>query len=146
MIDLKTYAVVREIALQTGSLETKYRTADGRFIVDSRMLRNAGIPADSEGIEEVTQAKARELIRKGGYQMGDITEEAGDDSSGEQTAEEAGESSSGEQAAEEVGESSLEEETEEEVSESVSGEQTAEKDNDNDNENVNETEDYGDNQ
>lgn len=75
MIDLKTYVVTREIALQIGDLETKYRTADGCFIVDSRMLKGAGISPDADGVEEVSKAIAKELIRKGGYQRGDIEED-----------------------------------------------------------------------
>lgn len=56
-----TAAVARRISARL------YRTADGHYVADGRLLSQAGISPDDAGIEEVTREEALTLIARGGY-------------------------------------------------------------------------------
>ena len=75
-IDSKNYVVTREVALRAGSIENKYRTADGRFILDTRSLQSIRLTSEEyvtgiEGIELISLQEAEEMIAAGGFLMGD---------------------------------------------------------------------------
>ena len=75
-IDSKNYVVTREVALRAGSIENKYRTADGRFILDTRSLQGIRLTSEEyvtgiEGIELISLQEAEEMIAAGGFLMGD---------------------------------------------------------------------------
>ena len=81
MIDVQNYVVTREIALRTGDIRFKYRTEDGRFIVDNRTLAKIRFTSDEivnglDGVEKITEEEAKTLIARGGYKMGDIEEDS----------------------------------------------------------------------
>lgn len=129
--------VIRDVALRTGEIQYKYRTADGRFIVDARTLSRIRFTSEEiinglQGIEKITHEEAETLIAKNNYQMGDdveaetvgvtkidapVAEEVEETSSSssekEEVVEDAQSSSSEEEQTEEETEESSEEETEE---------------------------------
>ena len=79
MLESQNYLVAREVALRTGSIQYKYRTEDGRFIVDYRTLSRIRLTGDEllnglKGVEAITKDEAKTLIAKGGYKMGDSEE------------------------------------------------------------------------
>lgn len=83
MVDVQNYVVTREIALRTGDIRFKYRTKDGRFIVDNRTLAKIRFTSDEivnglNGVEKITEEEAKTLIARGGYKMGDAEEDAVD--------------------------------------------------------------------
>ena len=102
MVDVQNYVVTREVALRTGDIKYKYRTEDGRFIVDNRTLSKIKFTSDEiinglKGVEKITEEEAKELIAKGGYKMGDsevvvkpveVVEEAPEEATEEETNEE----------------------------------------------------------
>lgn len=78
------YLVTREIAQRTGELQNHYRTADGRFILDSRAMSLIRLTPDEyvtgiEGVERITEEQAMTLIAKGGYMLGDTEAETVED-------------------------------------------------------------------
>lgn len=90
MIDVQNYVVTREIALRTGDIRFKYRTEDGRFIVDNRTLAKIRFTSDEivnglDGVEKITEEEAKTLIARGGYKMGDIEEDSDTTESVEET-------------------------------------------------------------
>lgn len=112
MLESQNYLVTREVALRTGSIQYKYRTEDGRFIVDYRTLSRIRLTGDEilnglKGVESITKDEAKTLIAKGGYKMGDseeatpiveeTTEEKGDNSTQEQSEQAEQESEQAEQ-------------------------------------------------
>lgn len=83
MVDVQNYVVTREIALRTGDIRFKYRTKDGRFIVDNRTLAKIRFTSDEivnglNGVEKITEEEAKTLIARGGYKMGEAEEDAVD--------------------------------------------------------------------
>lgn len=93
MIDVQNYVVTREIALRTGDIRFKYRTKDGRFIVDNRTLAKIRFTSDEivnglDGVEKITEEEAKTLIARGGYKMGDTEEDAVDVENMEETTNE----------------------------------------------------------
>lgn len=93
MIDVQNYVVTREIALRTGDIRFKYRTKDGRFIVDNRTLAKIRFTSDEivnglEGVEKITEEEAKTLIARGGYKMGDVEEDVVDVENTKETANE----------------------------------------------------------
>lgn len=79
MLESQNYLVTRDVALRTGSIQYKYRTEDGRFVVDYRTLSRIRLTSDEllnglKGVEEITKEEAKTLIAKGGYKMGDSEE------------------------------------------------------------------------
>ena len=137
MVDSQDFLVTRDVALRTGEIQYKYRTADGRFIVDARTLSRIRFTSEEiinglQGIEKITHEEAETLIAKNNYQMGDdveaetvgvtkidapVAEEVEETSSSssekEEVVEDAQSSSSEEEQTEEETEESSEEETEE---------------------------------
>lgn len=130
MVDSQDFLVTREVALRTGDIQYKYRTEDGRFIVDARTLSRIRFTSEEiinglQGIEKITHEEAETLIAKNNYQMGDDVEAetVGVTKIDAPVAEEVEETSSSSSEKEEVVEdaqssSSEEEQTEEETSES----------------------------
>lgn len=93
MIDVQNYVATREIALRTGDIRFKYRTKDGRFIVDNRTLAKIRFTSDEivnglDGVEKITEEEAKTLIARGGYKMGDAEEDAVDVENTEETTNE----------------------------------------------------------
>ena len=90
MVDLSIYVVTQEIAMRSGVIDTRYRTQDGRFILNSRDLSRIRLVGEEfvkglEGVESITKQEADRLIAEGGYQMGlskvPATEEVGEEQS-----------------------------------------------------------------
>ena len=93
MVDVQNFVVTREVALRTGDIRYKYRTKDGRFIVDNRTLSKIKFTSEEivsglQGIEKITEQEAKELIAKGGYKMGDSDEVVMPEEETEETNEE----------------------------------------------------------
>lgn len=139
MVDSQDFLVTREVALRTGEIQYKYRTADGRFIVDARTLSRIRFTSDEiinglHGIEKITHEEAETLIAKNNYQMGDDVEAETvgvtkiDAPVSEEVVETSSSSSEEEEVVEDAQSSSSEEEQtiEEEVTESSSEEETEE--------------------
>lgn len=75
MVDAATYLVTRDIAERSGMIATRYRTKDGRFILNDRDLSHVRFSSEEyitglQGVEQITDAKASKLIKANGYQMG----------------------------------------------------------------------------
>lgn len=75
-LETSDYVVSRDVALRTGEIENHYRTADGRFILDSRTLSLIRFRPDEyinglSGVEKITHDEALSLIAQGGYHLGD---------------------------------------------------------------------------
>lgn len=76
MIDNDNFLVTREVAERTGQRAWKYRTRDGRYIVDRKALGRIELTSGEmvtglAGVEKITRNEALTLIAKGGYKMGD---------------------------------------------------------------------------
>lgn len=76
MIDNDNFLVSREVAERTGLLSQKYRTADGRFILDRKSLGRITLKGDEfisgiQGVEKITREEALTLIAQNGYVLGD---------------------------------------------------------------------------
>lgn len=75
MVDLSIFLVTQEIAERSGVISTRYRTKDGRFILDSRDLSMVRLVGEEfvhglSGVEAITEKQSKALIEEGGYQMG----------------------------------------------------------------------------
>jgi len=75
MVDNKFYLVSQSVAQRSGVIESRYRIADGRFVLETKDL--AGIRLTSEeyvtgldGVEMVSKQDAMILIKDNNYQMG----------------------------------------------------------------------------
>ena len=75
-MDLAFYLVPKNVAVRSGQIQNRYRTADGRFVLYNKDL--AGIRLTTEeyvtginGIEKVTEEEAKRQIALGGFKMGD---------------------------------------------------------------------------
>ena len=69
------YIVSESIAQRSGQIQKRYRTKDGRFILDDHDLRRVNFTADEytnglQGIEVVTKEQAMRLIKENNNQMG----------------------------------------------------------------------------
>lgn len=76
MVDSQDFLVTREVAMRTGDISTKYRTKDGRFIIDARTLSRIQFTSDEmlnglSGIEKITIEEAETLIAANDFKMGD---------------------------------------------------------------------------
>lgn len=74
---LPYYTVPVEVARAIGSLSMTYRTKDGLFILSEKsmqlVLNKYGNKSPEElGATAITDSEARQLIKQGGYQMGEI--------------------------------------------------------------------------
>lgn len=75
-LDTATYLVTRTIAIRSGLIESRYRIADGRFVLDNKDLQRVRLTSEEyitglQGVEKVSEEEARTLIARNGYKMGD---------------------------------------------------------------------------
>lgn len=84
MVDAGFYLVTKEIALRSGMIDTRYRTQDGRFILNDRDLSRIRFSPNEyltglQGIERISASEANTLIAKNSNAMGigqeDVAEE-----------------------------------------------------------------------
>lgn len=83
MVDAGFYLVTKEIALRSGMIDTRYRTQDGRFILNDRDLSRIRFSPNEyltglQGIERISASEANTLIAKNNNAMGvgdDVVEE-----------------------------------------------------------------------
>lgn len=78
MIDNTFYLVERDVAVRSGLLNSRYRTLDGRYVLDSKDLSRIRLRSDEfenglSGIERISPEDAKTLIAKGGFKVGDET-------------------------------------------------------------------------
>lgn len=74
-LDTAFYLVTRDIAIRSGLVDVRYRTLDGRFILDNKDLSRVRFTTDEyvsglAGVEKITEAEAQTLIAQGGYKKG----------------------------------------------------------------------------
>ena len=74
-LDTAFYLVTRDIAIRSGLVDVRYRTLDGRFILDNKDLSRVRLTTDEyvsglAGVEKITEAEATTLIARGGYKKG----------------------------------------------------------------------------
>ena len=75
MIENATFLVTSDTARRTGLTESRYRTEDGRYVMDARDLSRIRMTAYElanglRGIEKVSTEDAKTLIARGGFKMG----------------------------------------------------------------------------
>ena len=75
MVDAGLYLVTKEIALRSGMIDTRYRTQDGRFILNDRDLARIRFSPNEyltglSGIERISSSEANTLIAKNNNAMG----------------------------------------------------------------------------
>ena len=75
MMDSATYLVTQEIAERSGLIDTRYRIADGRFVLNDRDLARVRFTPDEyisglQGVEKVSTQEAELLIARNNYTMG----------------------------------------------------------------------------
>lgn len=78
-MDAATYLVSEEIALRSGLIESRYRIADGRYVLNDRDLARIRFTTDEyisglPGVEKTTSEEARTLIARNNYQLGPVRE------------------------------------------------------------------------
>lgn len=74
-LDTALYLVTKDIATRSGLIDSRYRIADGRFVLDNKDLSRVRFTTDEyinglQGVEKVDDATAKTLIAQNGYQMG----------------------------------------------------------------------------
>lgn len=74
-IDNANFVVTREVAERTGDISNIYMTADGRYVIDARLLSRIRLTSQEyltglEDIEMVSREEALTLIARGGYRTG----------------------------------------------------------------------------
>lgn len=74
-LDTAFYLVTRDIAIRSGLVDVRYRTLDGRFILDNKDLSRVRLTTDEyvnglKGVEKISEAEAQTLIAQGGYKKG----------------------------------------------------------------------------
>ena len=74
------YLVTKDIAIRSGLIESRYRIADGRFVLDNKDLSRVRFTPDEyisglAGVEKVSDDEAETLIAQNGYQMGEDVEQ-----------------------------------------------------------------------
>ena len=67
--------VTEAIAERSGMIASRYRVADGRFVLNERDLGRIRFTVDEmlnglQGVEQIDSVEAQTLIRKNGYKMG----------------------------------------------------------------------------
>lgn len=80
MIDVAFYLVSEEVARRAGVIDSKYRTQDGRFILDNKDLDRMRLTSEEfvNGIsdaEMITREQAKELIAANRYAIGEAPEQ-----------------------------------------------------------------------
>lgn len=78
-LDTAFYLVTKDIAIRSGLIDRRYRTLDGRFILDNKDLSRVRFTTDEyisglEGVEKITESEAKTLIAQGGYKKGLMVE------------------------------------------------------------------------
>lgn len=73
--DTAFYLVTKDIAIRSGLVDVRYRTLDGRFILDNKDLSRVRFTTDEyinglDGVEKITEDEAQTLIANGGYKKG----------------------------------------------------------------------------
>lgn len=74
-LDTAFYLVTRDIAIRSGLVDVRYRTLDGRFILDNKDLSRVRFTTDEyvsglAGVEKISESEAQTLIAQGGYKKG----------------------------------------------------------------------------
>lgn len=74
------YLVTKDIAIRSGLIESRYRIADGRFVLDNKDLSRVRFTPDEyisglAGVEKVSDEEAETLISQNGYQIGEEVEQ-----------------------------------------------------------------------
>ena len=74
-LDTAFYLVTRDIAIRSGLVDVRYRTLDGRFILDNKDLSRVRFTTNEyvsglKGVEKISEAEAQTLIAQGGYKKG----------------------------------------------------------------------------
>ena len=81
MLETATYLVTKEIAIRSGLVDSRYRIADGRFVLNNRDLSRVRFEPDEyinglEGVKKVTPERAKTLIRQNNFAIGlEVVEE-----------------------------------------------------------------------
>lgn len=75
MLETATYLVTKEIAIRSGLIQSRYRVADGRFVLNNRDLSRVRFTPDEyinglEGVEKVSSEYAKTLIRQNNFRIG----------------------------------------------------------------------------
>lgn len=75
MLETATYLVTKGIAIRSGLVDSRYRIADGRFVLNNRDLSRVRFEPDEyinglEGVEKVTPERAKTLIRQNNFAIG----------------------------------------------------------------------------
>lgn len=75
MLETATYLVTKEIAIRSGLVDSRYRIADGRFVLNNRDLSRVRFEPDEyinglEGVEKVTPERAKTLIHQNNFAIG----------------------------------------------------------------------------
>lgn len=76
MLDTAIYLVTKDIALRSGLISSRYRIADGRFVLDNKDLSRVRFTTDEyinglSGVEKTDELTAKTLIAQNGYKMGE---------------------------------------------------------------------------
>lgn len=76
MLDTAIYLVTKDIALRSGLINSRYRIADGRFVLDNKDLSRVRFTTDEyinglSGVEKTDELTAKTLIAQNGYKMGE---------------------------------------------------------------------------
>lgn len=74
-LDTAFYLVTRDIAIRSGLVSVRYRTLDGRFILDNKDLSRVRFTTDEyisglKGVEKISESEAKTLIAQGGFRKG----------------------------------------------------------------------------
>ena len=74
-LDTATYLVTREIAMRSGVINSRYRIADGRFVLSNKDLALVRLTSDEfltglQGVERVSEGDAQRLIAENKFQRG----------------------------------------------------------------------------
>lgn len=74
-LDSAIYLVTRDIAMRSGSIDSRYRTADGRFILNNKDLSLVRLTSSEyinglQGVERISEAEAQRLIAENHFQRG----------------------------------------------------------------------------
>jgi hypothetical protein len=75
MLETSTYLATKEIAIRSGLVDSRYRIADGRFVLNDRDLSRVRFEPDEyinglKGVEKVTPERAKTLIRQNNFAIG----------------------------------------------------------------------------
>ena len=81
MIKEKYYTASAELTRRAGTIDSRYRTKDGRYVITDRDLGKISLvmtPQEFIGgidIIEVSEKEAKRLVSEGGYHLGELYEE-----------------------------------------------------------------------